>query len=255
MKKSQKRQKRLVLVAMVLMIGLVAGMGAMTYSKYISTTTVPTQNATAAKWGFTVTANADNLFGKNYTGTGLAAVVDPANGLSVKASADKDIVAPGTKGSMTISISGQAEVAAQLTVDFKNAKELFLDLNNNATFDAGTDYAPVKWTLKKGETILVNAVTLAEVETALEGISAVIAPNGDPATFGTYTLSWAWDFGDGSTDINDSILGFIAAGKDADFINNALKIDTVTTAMVTGSSTSLIFDLSINIEQTQVDAP
>lgn len=254
MKKSQKRQKRLVLVAMVLMIGLVAGMGAMTYSKYITTTTVPTQNATAAKWGFTVTANADNLFGKNYAGTGLATIVN-TDGLSVKASESANVVAPGTTGSMTITVSGQAEVAAQLTVEFENAKELFLDLNNNGTFDAGTDYAPVKWTLKKGETILVNAATLADVETALEGISAVIAPNSDPATFGTYTLSWAWDFGDGSTDINDSILGFIAAGKDADFINNALKIDTVTDAMVTKSSVSLTFDLSINIEQTQVAAP
>ena len=50
--KSRKNKKMLVAVAMILMIALVAGMGAMTYSKYITSGTTGEQTATAAKWGF-----------------------------------------------------------------------------------------------------------------------------------------------------------------------------------------------------------
>ena len=75
MKNNQRKNKKaLVLVAMILMIGLVAGMGAMTYSRYISAGKVENVAATAAKWGFIVNVNADNVFGSDYDtkdGTGV----------------------------------------------------------------------------------------------------------------------------------------------------------------------------------------
>ena len=58
-----KNKKLFMVVAIVLMLGLVAGMGAMTYSRYATKYDAPPQSATAAKWGFVVTANAENLFG------------------------------------------------------------------------------------------------------------------------------------------------------------------------------------------------
>ena len=67
MKMNETKKKSLVIIAMVLMVALVVGMGAMTYSRYVSTTDVPAQNATAAKWGFVVTANTSGLFGDAYS--------------------------------------------------------------------------------------------------------------------------------------------------------------------------------------------
>ena len=61
-----KNKKFLVIIATVLMACLVVGMGAMTYSRYISTTELPAQSATAAKWGYVITADASNLFGSDY---------------------------------------------------------------------------------------------------------------------------------------------------------------------------------------------
>ena len=61
-----KKKRLSVVVATALMASLVVGMGAMTYSKYITSTSIPTQQATAANWGFVITADATNLFGRNY---------------------------------------------------------------------------------------------------------------------------------------------------------------------------------------------
>ena len=66
MKKFMKNKKLLTILAMVLMVSLVVGMGAMTYAKYVSNYDGGSGTATAAKWGFVVTANTDNLFGTQY---------------------------------------------------------------------------------------------------------------------------------------------------------------------------------------------
>ena len=51
-KKNRKNRKPLIVVAMLLMVALVVGLGAMTYSRYVSSFNSGTQQATAAKWGF-----------------------------------------------------------------------------------------------------------------------------------------------------------------------------------------------------------
>ena len=56
-------KKHLTIVAVVLMVALVVGMGAMTYARYISSYDSGEQIATAAKWGFVVNADTTNLFG------------------------------------------------------------------------------------------------------------------------------------------------------------------------------------------------
>ena len=61
-----KGKKFLTMAATSLMACLVAGMGAMTYSKYITSDNTGTQQATAANWGFVVTVNADDLFASSF---------------------------------------------------------------------------------------------------------------------------------------------------------------------------------------------
>ena len=270
MKKYQKRQKRLVLVAMVLMIGLVAGMGAMTYSKYITTAESENNQATAAKWGYTITVDVSNLFGEGYAGTGLATVVARDDGVSAKVDTEgSDIVAPGTTGYMTISISGQAEVASQLTFTFDNLQEIFIDTDNDGVIDPG-EYAPIKWSLVKDvsgvKTNLVTDGTLLEVQTKLNGLtSAYIEPNATPEAIGTYTLSWKWVLENGTGDelkqnnVKDTAIGFKAANlayNDVKLLNiGGVVFNTVITTadLYSYIKTQVNFDVAVSIEQIQKD--
>ena len=256
MKKSQKRQKRLVLVAMVLMIGLVAGMGAMTYSKYITQYNAPAQNATAAKWGFTVTANVDNLFGTDYKfdANNLAKVVADDGGVAVNAKTSAgDIVAPGTTGSMNFSISGKAEVLAKVVYTFA--------LTNNISVG---EYKPVKWTLLKGGVAVAGCenVELGTINTYLNEHAEYILPGGTLTS--TYTLQWTWVLETGANDdekatnnVRDTAIGLKAAEETYINVQN-LSVGTKKISDVVADQTawdaisiSLGLTASISIEQVQ----
>ena len=74
-KRKQNAKKVTVIAAVILMFSLVIGMGAFTYAKYVSTQETGNQNATAAKWGIVISANA-SMFGTDYTkGDGANATV------------------------------------------------------------------------------------------------------------------------------------------------------------------------------------
>ena len=254
MKKSNRKQKLLVLVAMVLMIGLVAGMGAMTYSRYISTTQVPAQTATAAKWGYVVTASAENLFSSDYkANTGASATYDGSGNIVVNGDSDALVVAPGTKGSMSIALSGSAEVMAKLTFDLTVTSEIAYD-----------NYNPVKWTLKKDGVAVddCEGVTLAELKEALDDFNdtnAAIAPGA--TVTGNYELSWEWAFNvDDATDVKDTLIGYKAAGKaynDIKSVVNALETtfgEEITEENYNSETyikTQVKFSLSVTIEQVQ----
>lgn len=266
-KNMKKFRKPLVIVAMVLMVALVCGMGAMTYSRYISTTDVPAQTATAAQWGFVVTANADNLFGEGYSIGGApspayASVTTRDAGVAVKAnSADKQVVAPGTEGSMTIEVNGQAEVRANLVIDvIGTSTDIFYDT-----------YKPIKWTLVKNDngtpTTLVNKGTLDAVVTALE----TSTPYDANTTIDlTYTLSWSWAFDDTqeatSDNTKDTLIGLIMAYNATDsvvnkatyptiqdYANAVLGVNTYTEADFATNkySTSINFEVGVTVEQVQ----
>ena len=51
-----KNKKLFMVVAVVLMVALVAAMGTITYSRYVSSSDLGSQQATAAKWGLNVQA-------------------------------------------------------------------------------------------------------------------------------------------------------------------------------------------------------
>ncbi len=246
--KSRKSKKLLVIVAMVLMIGLVAGMGAMTYSRYVTSGTSGAQSATAAKWGFVVSVDASNLFGSDYKkdGTNATAKVDGTGAVVVNGASDAIVVAPGTTGSMTISISGSAEVLAKLSITATGTtSEIHLG-----------DYYPVKWTLNDGVTDIVSNGKLSEVVTELEGTSATFTAG--TAYDKTYTLSWKWDLHvDEATDAKDTLIGYKAAGKTyvdvastyvgSTLLSSVVATETAYDAIVDTTS----FNLTISVEQIQ----
>ena len=256
-----KNKKLLVIVATTLMVCLVMGMGAMTYSKYITTTNQHDQ-ATAANWGFVVTADATGLFGTDYNktaGKDFATIVERnGNGVSVSAKADvngdaKKIVAPGTTGSMTFSVEGTAEVKAQITITLTAGSEIKYNT-----------YYPLVWTLKKGDTV-VHTGTLAEIAEDFNTAGAVtINPGDDASTAGTYTLSWEWPLvtataaGLNGTDRNveDTLIGYKVNGKTwADikdlYVGTYLIGKTDISTNYGAIVTSMDLTLAINIEQVQ----
>lgn len=254
--KNKKSKKPLIVVAMILMIGLVAGMGAMTYSRYITTTKSGTQTATAAKWGFVVTVNATDLFATDYSVAEGATLATKATGegVAVNASSTANVVAPGTKGSMTISISGSAEVLAKLSITTtETPTEIHLG-----------DYYPVVWTLTDGDK-LNESGKLSTVLASLSGTSATF--DAGTSYSKTYTLSWEWALETGENDddkatnnAKDTLIGYKAAGKEYADISNTYvgsKLLSEVVASVTAYNaivTQMSFNLQISVEQIQTKA-
>ena len=270
MKNNQRKNKKsLVVVAIILMIGLVSGMGAMTYSRYISSGSTGTQQATAAKWGFVVTANTDGLFGTNYNNATagqdgdaqIATITTSTGDISVKAASTAKIVAPGTTGKMSISVNGVAEVKAKVT--FKFDETLTSDI---ALVDDGADvYNPVRWSISGGGLNATN-LTLAQLITTLENASATIEAG--TSLDNTYTITWEWAFNTGANEdeklansIKDTLIGFAshnATAADADKVDLSTTYgpDGVTTYEThmddyDSVTTTLKFALTIVVEQIQ----
>lgn len=225
MKQAEKKQsshKTILIVALLLVLLLLLSFGGYTLAKYITKGT-GSDTATVAKWGFTVTANADDLFGEKYDASGAITTGD--TGLSVKADSG-NVVAPGTGGSMTVGIDGTAEVLAQISFELE-----ITDVKLPGTIGDGTDdYLPIKWTLKRGETPIVESKSAAELVTEVNKLTQTLEIGQEFTD--TYTISWAWAF-DGQDDAKDTELGQIAAGEKT--VDNAV--------------TEISFNLEITVEQ------
>ena len=261
-----KKKKFLTLVATGLMACLVAAMGGMTYSKYITSTSTGKQQATAAEWGFVVTADTTNLFGRVYDGTPAVITTSTADTVSVKANTATTgfIVAPGTSGSMTIAINGTAEVKSKLSLKASTTtgtdplSEICLKNYNNSA----VDYYPITWTLKNGtETIATG--TLATVLDKLDDTDATVIKANEEYTK-NYELSWEWPFEtDATSNIYDTIIGYMSYGRPWDdvkdgsgavtnygiskYVGNLQKSEYVNTNIITGIS----FNIDVTIEQIQ----
>lgn len=236
MEKSRKSKKLLVALAIALMAALVVGMGAMTYSRYITSGSTGNTTATAAKWGYVVTVSADKLFGNAYNKGERVEV--SATQTDVKLSANSgNVVAPGTSGSMTITINGSAEVNAQLVISVTEGTDIHLG-----------EYYPIKWTLneKNVSTPLVNESKLSEVVSKLQEQNVTYEAN--TTIDKTYTLSWEWAI-DGGDDAKDTIIGMIASGKEK--TSDEVKQLNGGTELTDDCVTSISFNLTVSVKQIQ----
>lgn len=268
-KKENKRRKGLIFV-MLLALVVALAFGGYTFSKYI-TTKQQSGQAQVAKWGFKISVNAADLFGKNYiwnnvkNGSIVTNDTDKTK-VTVQAATDNtnNVVAPGTKGSMTFKVEGKAEVLAQLELKLSDVKDIVLKITKGG---ASYEYYPVKWTLTKvGATApLVNGGKLSEVMTKLNAVSAEWNSKIEVNTEIThdFTLSWEWAF-DGSAvppdltalnlkaDVLDTILGYLMNGTTVDDIYTQLGLNsTEYTINNTDSVLQTEFKLDIEVVQLQ----
>lgn len=236
-------KKSVFVIALLLLLVAVIGFGGYTMSKYISSKT-DSGTASVAIWGFTVSADASEVFGKNYEKTGASSTVTneaDKTKLTVKASGSSKLVAPGTTGSMTFGFGGTSEVLAEFTFDLK-VTDISLAYTKDGT--PGT-YSPIKWTLNDGSTNVVNGGTIEDVKNALP--KQVTLNPGDTLENKSYTLTWVWDFetSDASkkTEYNilDTYLGKLANGYDAEYEGYTK----------TSANTTLSLELNISVVQLQ----
>ena len=256
--KTERKNNRKTAVIVALLLALVALLcfGGYTFSKYV-TSGKGSGTASVAKWGYTASVDTTKLFGEEYK-YDAAKTASTVNGtganLTVKAdTAGRNLVAPGTAGSMTFTVGGTAEVRALLSmgIDAHTYKDVVLKIRKNGDTDY-TEYHPVKWTLKKGGTTVAGAenVTLAKIADIIheDAINKTYGPN-EGLTSTTYELSWAWAFQDTtgnvadlSIDQVDTILGQMAAGVTG-YTPAGYEIDTA------NSSTELAFTFTIQVSQ------
>ena len=251
----KNNRKTAVIVALLLALVALLCFGGYTFSKYV-TSGKGSGTAKVAKWGYTASVDTTKLFGEEYKydATKTASTVNGTGAnLTVKAdTAGKNLVAPGTTGSMTFTVGGKAEVRALLSmgIDTHTYKDVVLKIKKNGDTDY-TEYHPIKWTLKKDGSTVAEAenVTLAKIAEKIheDAINKTYGPN-EELTSTTYELSWAWAFegagnvADLTIDQADTILGQMANGRTVN-TPSGYQIDT------DNSSTELAFTFTIQVSQ------
>ncbi len=240
-------KKHLTIVAVVLMVALVVGMGAMTYARYISSYDSGEQKATAAKWGFVVSANADNLFPSDYTLATGSHATKTDDGVAVDASAAT--LAPGTTGYVSITVNGTAEVRAQLNIA--------LTVTSQVGYD--NTYLPIKWALTNSADFPASDEwktydgIIAEVNALNQTIEAGATVGGE------HYIHWCWDFETGAdaaakaaNNRHDTIIGAKSAhGNDLAKINETIGGTAITSEELAKYNNVLSFSLTATIEQIQ----
>lgn len=227
---------------LALLLALVGYTGANTYAKYVTSANVPAQNATVAKWGVVVSTGGEQAFSNKYSGTGLAT----ANSTGTSVSAAGKVVAPGTTGFITFSITGSPEVASKVSVD--------LTIEDFVSVKDGDDivYEPIVWTLKQGEEVVAGAekVNAETIQSKVDGLSKTYAPMADlSSTYGGYTLTWEWALETGNTDDKKA-----ENNKYDTFLGNAATTPVTPTPDIPAGYTANInleFELTIKVEQIQ----
>ena len=214
--------------------------------------------ATAARWGVTVAAQG-SLFGAKYANEANGnnpTTLDDANIISVQSTASSKLVAPGTKNDtgMTITLTGTPEVDVEVTVSvtvkdvfLKKADGTYIDYTNDdgETFDLGSDYYPIVFTLKNGAGTTLKTGTLTDIKAYFETLAGTYNANTNLSQIGavgnnndgTYILTWAWAIGDANNQ-QDTLLGNLAVG--------APYTDGLNTA---NYSTEVSFDITITVAQ------
>ena len=217
-----------VLVLTLLSTCMISG----TFAKYVTDAADVSDNARVAKWGVDVAVKADELFADAYksVGEGNVPTTYTANEtettLTVQASAeDVDVVAPGTKGSVTdaIEISGTPEVDVEV--------EITADVELTGWTVDGAFYCPVVFTVTPavGEPVVVKqdvtndsaeklAAALEKAITDLDGSADGVAyyhTNTDlgAKAFSNVDIAWEWAFN--GDDAKDTALGDAAADTTA----------------------------------------
>lgn len=257
--KKFSKKKVMIVTGMALLLALVGYAGGSTYARYLTSQTTQSQTATVAKWGYVVSANASNLFATEYKNGTTTTAEDADKDVAIQSgSSAKGLVAPGTGGSFSFTIAGQAEVLAGFDITLTGTEvALTYDLDPAAAPDAVV-YKPMKWTLTKDNSPVTGceSVSLDTIKTYLDTLDAVVKPNGTLAANGVYKLSWSWaDDNADNADLDD--LTVSKGGKNYIMDTNYDSVLGLLKDGYTAEGYSANFDsnveLTITIKQLQQD--
>ena len=196
-------KKRLVTLAFILVIVMSVSLSllAVSYARY-RTNSASLDSGRVALWGVTIDVQSNDIFQKVYKKSDTTVIV----------SSNEEVVAPGTSGQATITITGTPEVSSKFILDFTAINEVFLkagtylDISTddkdkqNDVFLLASDYYPVVFTLtvqeKEELPKEIKRGTLKEVEAALNAYQGsyydtkVFTPGEDLKT--KFVLTWEW---------------------------------------------------------------
>lgn len=191
-----KKTKTFISVAVIccaiLMLSVI-GMG-FTLAKYVKTSNRDAEEASVAKFGVVMTWSGD-AFAKDYTVDDTSSL--DATKLSVKSSAEGDKIAPGTTGTITLTVSGSSETAFNLTIDLT---ETYSD--NWKTASDGTEYHPIA--LSAATTITGATANIVDNKINVKNFEA-----GETIS-GTVVITWLWAF-EGGNDTADTYMSTLDA--------------------------------------------
>lgn len=275
MKNKMMRAASILLVAVLLSTCAISG----TFAKYV-TTASGTDTARVAKWGIQMNSSGESTFVDKYE-----MKADNSKN-SVVGTAAADVVAPGTSGSATYTITGTPETAYQITFKAENVQDVFLGAgvytytSTGMTYDpsmsqtVSEEYYPIKYNYviktnngtvtttgaaydvdvvdgKKTYTVATDYNTLGEALAALGKTTISFAADKDKPCDVTIELTWDWAFDQTSTESNanayDTILGDLAAKK------AGADVDLNTTATEVNGDYSLTVAYTLKMTATQID--
>ena len=250
--KNKKGKKLVVLGAMAALLTLIGVSGSQTYAKYVESKEVAGNNATVAKWGFTLDAQVGNLFGKMHETTATSTSVVTTYGSSVVAHAEGNIVAPGTKGEMTFSVIGAAEVDAIISVDFTNVQDISLTAD-------GVAYSPLKWSLSEKindgvsrndsdyQTVVLPNKSLSDVASYFSADFSYDLEANYKEISREYKLSYEWAYHvDDETDDKDTAFAKMVAQNVTSLTYKGVNYELV--------QKSATFDFELTVTQAQLNA-
>lgn len=204
MKKNVMMRVASVMMVLVLMTSsVISG----TFAKYV-TKGESEDSARVAKFGVTVTANGD-MFSQGYEDAKYTSIdVEGSASVWNKSGDGKDLVAPGTAGSLArMTLTGTPEVDVRVSYDAE------VTISNN--WVAGTEKyfplvirvndTPVSYAVDADITVIEEAI-----EAAIEAYKKEYQHNTDLSTVGddALAISWEWPFSTGDdNDAKDTLLG------------------------------------------------
>lgn len=206
------------LVATLLTTSIISG----TFAKYV-TTANGSDNARVAKWGITMDNGAD-MFSDTYDANATT---------TVDSNDDAKVVAPGTYGSTTYTVSGAPETSYRITFEASNIKDvlvakgatyLYKDEAENVSYTNPTgatavtvadDYYPVNYEVtvtavnatfskaSEGEDAIAKSADAQQFETLQAALDAldntVLTYDANKEAGVTVTIKWNWQFDEKDT--------------------------------------------------------
>ena len=242
-----KKDKLLTIFFVMCIVLLVSlSLVSVSYARY-RTNSSSQDSAKVAGWGVEINTSSPSIFEEKYYKGNNQLVV----------SSTSSVVAPGTSGTNSFTITGTPEVSSMFIIDIEANSDVFLKSGTylNLTTDHikddvflipdGNDYYPITYTLevKEGTSlpVIIGTGKLRDIENALIAYQEthykdeIFSPGTDLNT--TFTISWRW-----ASNLNNNADTWLG-------VSNARGVEDAGLVLDTDYSFTIDFDFIITVIQ------